>query len=185
MRQITCLKRDDPFAEVIAATPFGEGKTLPKVIITFSFCFSHIIPRANQKDFFFQDHVILTFYPPITAGKATTETDDPEVTSEAENPAEDASDGEEEASSPHKVSEEPSQKRVRESVEESEGAEKENPNSVPVTATAGTCQTHASRSSTPWRIWLCWTRFRWRIDHLLLRLKSLGYRLAGIFTTLP
>ena len=45
MRQITCLERDDPFVEETAATPFGEGESLPKVIkiSAFSFLFASLM----------------------------------------------------------------------------------------------------------------------------------------------
>ena len=90
----------------------------------------------------------MTFYPPISSGKASVEIDDPDVTSETENPVEDVSDDEEEANSPHKVSEEHTRKRHRESADESEGTGKETPSNVPFASAGASSPAPASSSST-------------------------------------
>ena len=76
------------------------------------------------------------------------EIDGLDVTSETENPVEDVSDDEEEASSPHKVSEEHSRKRHRESADESEGTRKETPSSVAFASAGASSLAPASSSST-------------------------------------
>ena len=74
--------------------------------------------------------------------------DDFDVASETDNPVEEISDDEEETNSPHKVSEEHTRKRHRESADESEGTGKEAPSSVPFAPAGASSPTRASSSST-------------------------------------
>ena len=76
------------------------------------------------------------------------EVEDCDVASETDNPVEEISDDEEEANSPHKVSEENTRKRYRESTDESEGMGKEAASSVPFAPAGGSSPTRASSSST-------------------------------------
>ena len=76
------------------------------------------------------------------------EVNDYDVASETDNPVEEISDDEEEANSPHKVSEDPTRKRHRESADESEGTGKEATSSVPFAPAGASSSTRASRSST-------------------------------------
>ena len=76
------------------------------------------------------------------------ELDDLDVTSETENPVEDISDDEEETNSPHKVSDERTHKRHRESADESEGMGKETPSNVPLAPAGTSSPAPASSSST-------------------------------------
>ena len=72
----------------------------------------------------------MTCYPPVSSSKTSVEIDD-DVASETNNPVEEISDDEEETNSPHKINEERTRKRHRESTDESESVEKEAPSITP------------------------------------------------------
>ena len=90
----------------------------------------------------------MTCYPPISSSKASVEVEDCDVASETDNPVEEISDDEEETNSLHKVSEEHTRKRHRESADESEGMGKEAASSVPFAPAGASSPTRASSSST-------------------------------------